>query len=203
MNIKRHGLRNTRLYTIWTNMKQRCANPNASGYEFYGARGISVCDEWKSDFLSFYNWAISNGYSDELTIDRINPKGNYEPCNCRWYTIQEQATNKRDDAKTRKGRLVNINGIEKTLLEWSEISGVDRNTIYRRIKSGLSGNDLIKPIEKSDKKSGIKGIVWHSKREVWQVRVYRNGKQSEIGQTKELADAVKILNDYLEGVSVN
>ena len=76
-------------------MKQRCHNPNSSKYRFYGAKGVSVCEEWRNDFESFYNWAMKNGYKDNLTIDRIDPYGNYEPSNCRWATLQEQQLNKR------------------------------------------------------------------------------------------------------------
>lgn len=90
-----HKLINHRLYGIWENMKSRCYNPNTPQFQYYGQQGIVICDEWKHEFLSFYNWAIKNGYSDELSIDRINPYGNYEPSNCRWATSEEQNNNKR------------------------------------------------------------------------------------------------------------
>jgi len=90
-----HGLSRTRLYKIWFGMKSRCYNNNTKGFENWGGRGIIVCDEWLNDFLSFYNWALKNGYKDNLSIDRINNNGNYEPNNCRFITIQEQQKNKR------------------------------------------------------------------------------------------------------------
>ena len=81
MGVIIHGLRHTRLYRIWLQMKNRCFNINSERYADYGGRGITVCDEWRNDFTTFYNWAMSNGYSDDLTIDRINNNGNYEPSN--------------------------------------------------------------------------------------------------------------------------
>lgn len=90
--VRKHGLRNTRLYKIWAGMKARCYNPNSVEYHRYGGRGISICEEWKNDFSKFYDWAMSNDYQDTLTIDRINNDGNYEPSNCQWITKSENST---------------------------------------------------------------------------------------------------------------
>ena len=89
-----HGMKKTRLYTIWHSMKGRIKYPSTNSYERYGGRGIKVCKEWENDFLSFATWALNNGYSDELTLDRINPDGDYEPSNCRWSTWSQQARNR-------------------------------------------------------------------------------------------------------------
>ena len=92
---KTHGLGTTRLYSIWAEIKKRTLNPKNKQYNDYGGRGITICDEWKNDFMSFYNWAMENGYSDELSIDRIDNDGNYCPENCRWTTPTIQARNQR------------------------------------------------------------------------------------------------------------
>ena len=95
-NITRsHEKCNTRLYNIYNNMRQRCCNENRHDYPRYGGRGIKVCNEWKNNFQAFYDWAVDNGYSDDLTLDRIDNDGNYEPSNCRWATYSEQRINQR------------------------------------------------------------------------------------------------------------
>lgn len=89
-----HGLSLTRIYKCWADMKQRCLNKKHKWYPKYGGRGITVCDEWL-EFPAFYEWAIANGYSDNLTIERIDNDKGYYPGNCKWATQQEQSMNKR------------------------------------------------------------------------------------------------------------
>ena len=96
-----HGKRNTRLYTIWKGMKARCGNPSATGFSNYGGRGIHVCSQWINNFEEFYHWAVSNGYADNLTIDRINNDKGYCPDNCRWVTMKDQQNNRRNNVAKR------------------------------------------------------------------------------------------------------
>lgn len=100
---KTHGLKNAnpRLYRIWQNMLNRCRNKNSERYRAYGARGISVCEEW-TQFPPFYEWAIKNGYADDLTIDRIDVDGNYVPENCQWITAEENSRKAAEDRRRKK-----------------------------------------------------------------------------------------------------
>lgn len=125
-----------RMYYIWESMKQRCENPNNSSYLRYGGRGICVCEEWH-DFKNFYTWSINNGYSDDLSIDRVDNNGNYCPENCRWADKYIQANNKRSNV------LIEINGEVKTAAEWSRITGIPSKNIRERLDIGWSGNDAV------------------------------------------------------------
>ena len=126
-----HGKR-SRLYICWRGIKLRCNNPNNPSYKDYGGRGISMCNEWMNDFQAFNNWAISHGYADNLTIDRIDVNGNYEPSNCHWVTMKEQQNNRRNN------HLITHNGETHTMMQWSEITGIAFHTIKSRLKSGWS-----------------------------------------------------------------
>lgn len=122
-----HGMRHTRLYRIWRSMINRCNCSNWKHFSDYGGRGIKVCDEWLDSFESFRGWSLANGYQDDLTIDRVNVNGNYEPSNCRWATGRQQANN------TRSSRYLEFNGEIKTVAEWASELGLNYNTLYSRI----------------------------------------------------------------------
>lgn len=93
------GASNHRLYRIWRNMKRRCYDKTFKAYKNYGGKGVLICEEWLKSFENFYNWAIGNGYKDDLTIDRIDVKGNYEPKNCQWITRSENTKKSWRDGK--------------------------------------------------------------------------------------------------------
>lgn len=126
----KHFSYGTRLYNIYSSMKQRCYCVSCTCYKYYGGRGITVCDEWKNDFSAFKKWALENGYSDSLTIDRINVNGNYEPNNCRWATKAQQSRN------TRRTHFLTYNGITKCLTDWADFLNVNRGTFISGIGRG-------------------------------------------------------------------
>ena len=138
-----HGCKNTRLYHVWVDMKQRCTNSKQPDFPTWGGRGITVCEEW-SKFEPFYEWAINNGYQDDLTIDRIDNDGNYCPENCRWATYEEQANNRRST------QLITYNGETYSTTKWSKKLGGNRNIVNQRLKRGWSiEKALTTPVKKS------------------------------------------------------
>lgn len=134
--VTTHGKYGTRLHKTWQKMKERCNNANSKDYHNYGGRGITYHKEWE-EFQPFYDWATENGYSDELTIDRIDVNGNYEPSNCGWSNKKTQANN------TRLNVHATINGVTKTIAEWSDYTGIKSGTLHWRYKNGIKGSALI------------------------------------------------------------
>lgn len=129
-----HGMRHTVEYHIWCCMKARCHNKHDSGYHNYGGRGITVCGRWKDSFVNFYN--DMGPKPKGMSLDRINNDGNYEPGNCRWATIREQANN------TRVNRFVTVGEVTKTVAEWARLLGINYHTLYSRLY--VSGWDASK-----------------------------------------------------------
>ena len=131
LSKKTHRLSNTRIYHTWRGMKRRCYDEKIKEYKYYGARGIKVCDSWM-DFEHFYEWSKTSGYTDLLTIDRINNEFGYSPENCKWSTIAEQNRNKRTS------RFILFQGKSMILPEWSRRLNIPQQTIRGRIKRGCS-----------------------------------------------------------------
>lgn len=132
----KHGMRYTRLYHRWLDMKQRCQNPKNKRWSVYGGRGITVCAEWLNSFEAFRDWALANGYRDDLTIDRINVNGNYAPDNCRWATKEEQANNKSNTI------FIEFEGAKKTLSEWAHIKKINYATLLHRYHAGVGTEEI-------------------------------------------------------------
>lgn len=141
-----HGKTNTRLYGTWCRMKDRCYNPNIEHYDCYGGRGITICEEWKNNFRAFYDWSMANGYRDDLSIDRINVNGNYEPSNCRWATMIEQKRNKRNTV------YIIDNGQKIPISVACERYGIEKTFMWRKVKAGFSLPDIISRWEYNQKK---------------------------------------------------
>ncbi len=136
-----HGNANTRLYKIYHGIKKRCLNPNTRNYNNYGARGITICDEWLNDFVAFRDWALANGYNDTFSIDRIDVNGNYEPSNCRWTDRKTQCRNRQRNV------FVEYQGEMIPLAEAAERTGIDYKVLHFRYQHGDRGKRLFRPVK--------------------------------------------------------
>lgn len=133
-----HGLSYTRLCATFRRMKQRCYNKNDKKYYCYGARGIKICDEWLKDPRNFYDWALSNGYKEDLSIDRIDVNGNYEPSNCRWADSIIQANNRTTN------RYIEMDGEKLTLAQWCRKLNIKDHKFYKALKKTNSDLEALK-----------------------------------------------------------
>lgn len=136
----RHKESHTKLYGTWLNIKQRCLNPNNKSYVNYGGRGITICKEWSESYENFRDWSLNNGYADNLSIDRIDVNGNYEPSNCRWANAKQQANNRRSNLE------ITYNSETKTLMQWAEVFNLPYSAVIQRYKRGVREDELFAPL---------------------------------------------------------
>ena len=139
-NHLKHGLSHTRIDNIYKSMISRCYHKENNRYARYGGRGIGVCDEWLRDKTKFFKWSFANGYSDDLTLDRIKVNENYSPNNCRWATQKEQQNNRTNTIH------LTVDGVTHTISEWSEITGIKRSTIWNRLNKGYPPELVLKAV---------------------------------------------------------
>lgn len=134
-----HGMSKTSLYSSWNGMKNRCNIPKGHHRKYYYDKGIRHCDEW-GVFENFKNWALSNGYVEGYTLERIDNSKGYCPENCKWIPKAEQPKNRTTN------HFVEIDGVSKTICAWCEEYGIKWTTFYARLKKGKTGKDLIRKV---------------------------------------------------------
>ena len=199
-----------RLRSIYYGMKQRCYNEKSINYKYYGGRGIRICDEWLESFDNFCQWAIVNGYNNELTIDRIDSNKDYSPDNCKWSTKKEQAYNRSMSVE------LTLNGRTMYMTEWAEELGIDKKTLSWRYRNGWSDEEILsnkkdiiltyngesKNLLEWSKKTGIKkSTLWDRYNRGWEVKdiLTKNTRDREIRLTynneqKTISEWAQILN---------
>lgn len=133
----KHGYSHTRIDNIYKTMIGRCFNPKCKSYPRYGAKGITVCEEWKTNKIKFFEWAFSHGYKEDLTIDRIDPSKGYSPENCRWADYITQNNHRNTNC------YVTVDGVTHTVAEWSRITGIKAGTIQQRLYKGWNPKEAV------------------------------------------------------------
>ena len=199
-----------RLKSIYNGMRLRCYNENNVNYKYYGGKGVTICDEWLLSFENFFDWAINNGYNENLTIDRIDSEKEYSPDNCKWSTKKEQAYNRSMSVK------LTLNGRTMYMTEWSEELGIDKKTLSWRYRNGWSDEEILsnkkdiiltyngesKNLLEWSKKTGIKkSTLWDRYNRGWEVKdiLTKNSRDREIKLTynneqKTISEWAQILN---------
>ena len=183
---KTHNMSSTRIYNIWRQMKSRCYSPNCKRHKFYYDKGIIVCNEWKNDFVTFYNWAIENGYKENLTLDRIDNDGNYEPNNCRWATITEQNNNQSNNIKIR------YNNKTYSVKEFSNEYKIKRDTLCYRLKKGWSIKKIINTPIQSKKSIFFKGDYYTAKELAEKYSIKVGTLQTRISRNWTIEEALNL-----------
>lgn len=173
------------LYSTWLGMRQRCFDKNQSHYKYYGGKGVTMCKEWMNDYSEFYKWSMNNGASKELTIDRIDNNGNYEPNNCRWVDSITQANNKTQN------RIIEYNGKKLTVMQWSRYTGIGEGTIRKRLDD--YGYTIAEAL----------GFESHNKRQY-----DRNNRRKKVEQYSLDGDFIKLWDSVQDasnelGISIN
>jgi hypothetical protein len=184
-----YGIPNQRLRNIWGGMKARCNIENNPAYKNYGGKGVKVDEQWQKHFLYFYDWAIENGYQDDLTIERIDVNGNYEPSNCKWIPKGKQAHN------TTQNVNITHNGKTMCLEEWARETGVSSKVIKFRLSSGLSFEKAI------SKKKWRRNEAVHVTKEVIEELYKELGEYKKVAEklNKSRATVSRIINNKLKG----
>lgn len=133
-----HGDTKTKLYGVWCGIKRRCYNEHTMYYEKYGGRGITMCDEWRDSYEAFKKWAESSGYSEGLSIERVDNDGPYSPENCEWADSKTQANNRHSNVK------LTLNGETHNITQWSSIVGISAKKLFNRYYAGKSVENILK-----------------------------------------------------------
>ena len=196
--MTKHGLSRTKIYRTWSDMRSRCHNPNDTGFKNYGERGIAVCDEWRNDFVAFYEYVSKLEHFGEegYSLDRINVNGNYEPGNVKFSTTKEQARNKTTT------RYIEVDGKQIVLADAAEQNGITAQLIRDRIDRGETGKEILRPPKPTkryiDIGGGKKVTVTEAARiaGIGRATIHRRLANGEMGS--ELLRPVQFENHYIE-----